>query len=117
MIFISHDLSIVRHVCEQVAVMYLGKIVELAQIDLLFNSPAHPYTQALLSAIPIPEPGLNRKRIFLKGDPPSPIDLPSGCRFHTRCRLARQVCAKHIPEIKFLKEGQMVACHLAHGEA
>ena len=116
MIFISHDLSIVRHVCEQVAVMYLGKIVELAQIDLLFNSPAHPYTQALLSAIPIPEPGLNRKRIFLEGDPPSPIDLPSGCRYHTRCRLARQICAERMPEFKSLKEGQLVACHLAHGK-
>jgi len=117
MIFISHDLSVVRHACEQVAVMYLGKIVELAQSDLLFHSPAHPYTQALLSAIPIPEPGLNRKRIFLKGDPPSPIDLPPGCRFHTRCHQTRQVCKERMPEFKPLKEGQEVACHVAHGEA
>lgn len=116
MIFISHDLSIVRHICEQVAVMYLGKIVELAQVDQLFNNPAHLYTQALLSAIPIPEPGLNRKRIFIEGDPPSPIDLPPGCRFHTRCHLARPVCAERMPELKSLKEGQLVACHLAHGE-
>ncbi len=117
MIFISHDLSIVRHVCERVAVMYLGKIVELAKGELLFNTPAHPYTQALLSAIPIPEPGLKRKRTLLKGDPPSPIDLPPGCRFQTRCYLARPVCTQHLPELKPLKDGQMVACHVAHGEA
>ncbi len=116
MIFISHDLSVVRHACEKVAVMYLGKIVELAEGEQLFDSPAHPYTQALLSAIPIPEPGLNRKRIFLKGDPPSPIDLPSGCRFHTRCYLAKPVCTERMPEFKPLKEDQGVACHVAHGE-
>ena len=117
MIFISHDLSIVRHACEKVAVMYLGKIVELAEGDLLFDSPEHPYTQALLSAIPIPEPGLNRKRIFLKGDPPSPIDLPPGCRFHARCFLAKPVCTELMPEFKPLRDGQGVACHVAHGEA
>jgi oligopeptide/dipeptide ABC transporter ATP-binding protein len=116
-IFISHDLSIVRHVCERVAVMYLGKIVELAQGEQLFDSPAHPYTRALLSAIPIPEPGLKRERILLKGDPPSPVDLPPGCRFHTRCHLARQVCSQQLPDLKPLKDGQMVACHVAHGEA
>ena len=117
MMFISHDLSVVSHACEQVAVMYLGKIVELAEGKRLFDSPAHPYTQALLSAIPIPEPGLNRKRIFLKGDPPSPIDLPPGCRFHTRCFLAKPVCTERMPEFKPLKEGQGVACHVAHGDA
>ncbi len=117
MIFISHDLSIVRHVCERVAVMYLGKIVELAEGDLLFDSPAHPYTQALLSAIPVPEPGLKRERTLLKGDPPSPIDLPPGCRFHTRCHLSKQVCTQRIPELKPLKDSQVVACHVAHGEA
>ena len=116
MVFISHDLSIVRHICEQVAVMYLGKFVELAKSDSLFNDSAHPYTQALLSAIPIPEPGLNRRRIFLKGDPPSPIDLPPGCAFHTRCHIARQVCAERMPELKSLKEDHLVACHLAHNE-
>ena len=116
MIFISHDLSIVRHVCERVAVMYLGKIVELAQGELLFDSPAHPYTQALLSAIPIPEPGLKRERTLLKGDPPSPVDLPPGCRFHTRCHMSKQVCTQRIPELKPLKEGRLVACHVAHGE-
>lgn len=117
MIFISHDLSIVRHVCERVAVMYLGRIVELAQGELLFDSPAHPYTQALLSAIPIPEPGLKRERTLLKGDPPSPVDLPPGCRFHTRCHLSKQVCTQRIPELKPLRDGQVVACHVAHGEA
>jgi len=117
MIFISHDLSIVRHVCERVAVMYLGKIVELARGELLFDSPAHPYTRALLSAIPIPEPGLKRKRTLLKGDPPSPVDLPPGCRFHTRCHMARQVCKERIPELKPSKEGRWVACHVAHGKA
>jgi oligopeptide/dipeptide ABC transporter ATP-binding protein len=116
MVFISHDLSIVRHVCERVAVMYLGKIVELARGELLFDSPAHPYTQALLSAIPIPEPGLKRERTLLKGDPPSPIDLPPGCRFHTRCHQTRQVCTQSIPELKPLRDGQVVACHVVHGE-
>jgi oligopeptide/dipeptide ABC transporter ATP-binding protein len=116
MVFISHDLSIVRHVCERVAVMYLGKIVELARGELLFDSPAHPYTQALLSAIPIPEPGLKRERTLLKGDPPSPVDLPPGCRFHTRCHMAKQVCTQRVPELKPLKEGRLVACHVAHGE-
>jgi oligopeptide/dipeptide ABC transporter ATP-binding protein len=116
-IFISHDLSIVSHACERVAVMYLGKIIEIAQSDLLFQNPANPYTQALLSAIPIPQPGLHRERIFLKGDPPSPVDPPSGCRFHTRCPFMRPVCAQIEPKLKTLQAGQSVACHVAHGDA
>ena len=116
LMFISHDLSVVRHVCDQVAVMYLGRIVELAQGDALFENPGHPYTQALISAIPIPEPGIERKRITLAGDPPSPIDVPSGCRFHTRCPVAKPVCAERDPQLKPLRDGQQVACHVAHGE-
>ena len=116
LMFISHDLSVVRHVCDQVAVMYLGRIVELAEGDTLFENPGHPYTQALISAIPIPEPGMERKRITLAGDPPSPIDVPSGCRFHTRCPVAKPVCTERDPQLKPLRDGQQVACHVAHGE-
>ncbi len=117
LMFISHDLSVVRHVCDRVAVMYLGRIVELAEGDSLFENPGHPYTQALLSAIPVPEPGIERKRIFLAGDPPSPIDVPSGCRFRTRCPVVKPVCSERDPQLKPLRDGQQVACHVAHGEA
>ncbi len=116
-IFISHDMSVVRHSCSQVAVMYLGKIVELAPNDTLFQAPAHPYTQALLSAVPIPQPDLDRKRILLKGDPPSPVDLPTGCRFHTRCHAVKPICRVESPEFKQLQPDQWVACHIAHGDA
>ena len=117
LMFISHDLSVVRHVSDRVAVMYLGRIVELSDSKTMFESPGHPYTQALISAIPVITRDHNRKRIFLAGDPRSPIDIPSGCRFHTRCPVAKVICSERDPQLKPLRDGQLVACHVAHGEA
>ena len=115
-LFISHDLSIVRYLCDRVAVMYLGKIVEMAFFRHLFKSPQHPYTQALISAIPIPEPGMHRERIYLEGEPPSPVDPPPGCRFQARCPYAQQLCREKEPELKTIGDNHLVACHLVHGE-
>jgi oligopeptide transport system ATP-binding protein len=112
MLFISHDLAIVEHMTHRVAVMYLGRIVEIADRDRLFSAPAHPYTQALLSSIPSFEPGAARRRITLKGELPSPIDPPAGCRFHTRCPHAFDRCRVEAPELSDRGGGQMAACHL-----
>jgi oligopeptide/dipeptide ABC transporter ATP-binding protein len=111
MIFISHDLSVIRYVCDRVAVMYLGRIVELTAGKTLFSTPAHPYTEALLSAVPIPDPEVSRERIFLRGDPPSPIKLPAGCRFQPRCPRAKYACRQKEPELHALADGHWVACH------
>ena len=114
-LFIAHDLSMVRHISDRVAVMYLGIIVELADRDELFTTPLHPYTQALISAVPVPDPAIEeqRKRIILQGDVPSPVQVPPGCRFHPRCPFAIDRCKVEVPDWRELRPNHFVACHLA----
>jgi peptide/nickel transport system ATP-binding protein len=110
-LFVAHDLAVVRHISHRVAVMYLGHIVELADRDTLFSTPRHPYTEVLLSAVPVPDPRVRPQRALLQGDPPSPANPPSGCRFHTRCPLAQDICKQQRPALTERQAGQWVACH------
>ena len=111
-LFISHDLRIVKHICDRISVMYLGALVEIADKADLYTNPLHPYTQALLSAIPTTNPNAKRQRIILEGDVPSPMNPPSGCRFHTRCPEAQEICKLKAPELRDLGTNHMVACHM-----
>lgn len=113
-LFISHDLSVVRHVADRVGVMYLGKLVEVAEKKEFYREPLHPYSQSLLSAIPVEDPARKKKRIVLEGDVPSPANPPAGCPFHTRCPYAMDVCGNVVPQLKPTPAGHYVACHLVH---
>ena len=114
-LFIAHDLLVVRHISDRIAVMYLGKMVELADADEIYNRPLHPYSKSLLSAVPVPDPKIARanKRIVLKGDIPSPLNAPSGCPFHTRCAYATDICSQSMPPFEEIETGHFIACHRA----
>lgn len=112
-LFIAHDLSVVQHISNRVTVMYLGRVIELADTNELYSSPMHPYTEALLSAVPVPDPDYRRERILLKGNVPSPINPPTGCYFHPRCVYQEKLCGEEIPPLREIRPGHYVACHLA----
>jgi len=111
-VYITHDLALTRHVCDRIAVMYLGKIVEMGSADLVVMEPLHPYTQALIKAVPVPDPTSTRIEVVIKGEVPSPVNLPSGCRFHTRCPSVMEICREKEPELIDVGKGRVVACHL-----
>ncbi|HOX65867.1 MAG TPA: peptide ABC transporter substrate-binding protein, partial [Thermotogota bacterium] len=112
-VFVAHDLAVIKHISDRIGVMYLGKMVEMTDKRNLFNHPMHPYTRALISAIPIPNPELKKNRTILVGDVPSPINPPSGCRFHTRCPIAQAICKEQEPLFEEKSMGHFVACHYA----
>ncbi|AST95685.1 ABC transporter ATP-binding protein [Shouchella clausii] len=112
-LFISHDLSVVEHLCARIGVLYLGSMMELADRDRLYENPLHPYTKALLSALPVPDPTHKKERILLKGDIPNPASPPTGCKFHTRCPVAKERCKKEVPAFREAEQGHFVACHFA----
>jgi len=111
-IFIAHDLSVVKNISDRVAIMYLGKIVEIAEVEKFFRDSKHPYTEALISAIPMPDPQFKKERIILKGDVPSPVNIPKGCRFNPRCRYRIDICMEQEPDLKVISDNHYVACHL-----
>ncbi|OGL69522.1 MAG: peptide ABC transporter substrate-binding protein [Candidatus Tectomicrobia bacterium RIFCSPLOWO2_12_FULL_69_37] len=112
-VLVAHDLAVVQHISDRIAVMYLGKIVEMAAADDLVMSPKHPYTEALLSAVPVPDPKVKKKRVILRGDVPSPVNPPSGCRFHTRCPYKEDLCVKEEPPMREILSGHFAACHFS----
>ena len=113
MLFIAHDLAVIEHICDRVIVMYLGKVMEIAGADALYARPAHPYTQALLSAVPVPDPARRRVRVALKGDMASAVNTPSGCLFRTRCPRGEGLCTSTVPPLREIAPGDVSACHFA----